>query len=302
MNVKIHLVTIVHLIVKIPMVVLTVHVQLVLRLIKKLKPVKNSMVGYILIFEIFILINLFIDQSKEYFLILYDDNISLYNIWNLTGSYSSKPFKRIPIGKHHHFDRIQYDPNQMFLIYYDQDQHAMFCKSSITFQTVILLSNITVRAFAYNANEKTLFIIENQSQTFRIYTPITCEISHDIKMHSWSFNNHSNVIQSMEIDIYNRQFVFATQYDFLVSNMSEPNVTKIVYSTDREIKRFIYDATFKRIFWTTVNKTQEKLFLVHTCDNEFRRCLDTSVILPAAWPFAFFNVSNFELIERKIHF
>jgi hypothetical protein len=229
------------------------------------------------------------DQSKANFLILHDDDISLYNIWNLTDQYSLKLFKRIPIKKHHHFDRIQYDPKQMFLIYYDQDQHSIFCKSSITFQTLILLSNITVHAFAYNANEKTLFIIENQSQTLRMYTPITCEISHNIKMHSWNLNNHSNTIQSMEIDIDNRQFLFATQFDFLVSNMSEPNSTNIVYSTDRKIKRFIYDPIFKRIFWTTVNKTHENLFFVHTCDNEFRNCLDTSVILPAAWPFAFFN-------------
>jgi hypothetical protein len=124
-------------------------------------------------------------------------------------------------------------------------------KSSITLQTQILVSNITVHGFAYNANDKTLFIIENQSQTLRMYTPISCEISQQIKMHSWSFNNISNSIQSMEIDIYERQFIFATHYEFLVSNMSEPNSTKIVYSTDREIKRFIYGM---KVFNQTKNK------------------------------------------------
>jgi hypothetical protein len=205
--------------------------------------------------------------------------------------------KKIPVGKHRHFDRIQYDPNQMFLIYYDYDQNAILCKSSITFQSHILLPNITTHAFAYNANEKTLFIIESQSQTLRMYKPITCEITYDIKMHSWNLNNHSNEIQSMEIDIDNRLFLFATQYDFLVSNMSEPNTTKIVYSSDRKIKRFIYDSVFKRIFWTTVNKTHENPFFVHTCDSQFQNCLDTFVTLPMEWPFAFFNVSNNQFVE-----
>jgi len=113
-------------------------------------------------------------------------------------------------------------------------------KSSITLKIQILVSNITVDVFAYNANDKTLFIIENQSQTLRMYTPITCKISQQIKMHSWSFNTILNSIQSMEIDIYERQFIFATHYEFLISNMSEPNSTKVVYSTDQEIKRFIY--------------------------------------------------------------
>jgi hypothetical protein len=73
-----------------------------------------------------------------------------------------------------------------------------------------------------------------------MYTPITCDISYQIKMHSWSLNNITDTIQSMEIDIYNRQIIFATPYEFLISNMSQPNITKVVYSTDLEIKRFIY--------------------------------------------------------------
>jgi len=134
-----------------------------------------------------------------------------------------------------------------------------------------------------------------------MYTPITCDISYQIKMHSWSFNNISNRIQSMEIDIYNRQIIFATNYEFLISNMSEPNSTKVVYSTDQEIKRFIYDTSFQRIFWTTVNKTNDRMFLVYTCDNEFKQCQDTSIVLPTAWPFAFFNVCIFfQFISKKL--
>jgi hypothetical protein len=116
----------------------------------------------------------------------------------------------------------------------------IFSKSNRTLKTLVLLSNLTIHGFAYNANEKSLFIIENQSQTLRIYTPITCNVSYRMKMHSWSFNNISNSIQSMEIDVYNRQIIFASKYQFMISNLLEPNVTKAVHTTDREIKRFIY--------------------------------------------------------------
>jgi hypothetical protein len=116
----------------------------------------------------------------------------------------------------------------------------IFSKSNRTSKTLVLLSNLTIHGFAYNANEKSLFIIENQSQTLRIYTPITCNVSYRMKMHSWSFNNISNSIQSMEIDVYNRQIIFASKYQFMISNLLEPNVTKAVHTTDREIKRFIY--------------------------------------------------------------
>ena len=187
----------------------------------------------------------------------------------------------------------------MFLIYYDATEHAIFCKSSATRKTLILLSNLTVHALAYNANERILFLVDNQAQTLRMYTPITCEVSSAIQMHSWIFNQHSNAIHSMEIDLQNRRFIFATRYDFLISNMSEPTVTKVVYSTNREIQRFIYYPAFERIFWTTVNQTHEKLFLVHTCNNQFQKCLDTSIVLPAAWPFAFYDVSNWKCDEKK---
>lgn len=113
-------------------------------------------------------------------------------------------------------------------------------KSNTTLKTISLISNVTVNTFAYNANEKILFIIENQSRTLRMYTPITCDISYQIKMHSWALNNITDTIQSMEIDIYNHQIIFATPYEFLISNMSQPNITKAVYSSDLEIKRFIY--------------------------------------------------------------
>jgi len=79
-------------------------------------------------------------------------------------------------------------------------------------------------------------------------------------MHSWSFNNISNSIQSMEIDVYNRQIIFASQYEFLISNMSKPNSTKVVYSTDRKIKRFIYGM---KVFIKT--KTKSTLFLILRC-------------------------------------
>jgi hypothetical protein len=69
---------------------------------------------------------------------------------------------------------------------------------------------------------------------------MTCDISNNIKTHSWSFNNILNPIQSMEIDVDNRQIIFASKNQFMISNMLEPNVTKVVYPTEREIKRFIY--------------------------------------------------------------
>ncbi len=113
-------------------------------------------------------------------------------------------------------------------------------KSSATSKTLVLLSNLTVHGLAYDANQKTLFLIENQSRTLRMYTPILCDTSTSINMHSWSLNNISNSIRSMEIDVNNKQIIFASNYQFMISNMSEPNSTTVAYTTDREIKRFIY--------------------------------------------------------------
>lgn len=128
----------------------------------------------------------------------------------------------------------------LFLLNITNILFLIFSKSNVTLKVIELVSNLTVHGFAYDANDKTLFIIENQSQTLRMYKPITCSTSIDIKMHSWSLTNISNSIHSMEIDIYNRQFIFASDYQFMISNMSEPNSTKIVYTADREIKKFIY--------------------------------------------------------------
>ena len=80
---------------------------------------------------------------------------------------------------------------------------------------------------------------------------VTCATSSTINMHSWQLNNITNLIQSIEIDIFNRQIIFATQYEFMISNMSEPNATQVVYTTDREIQRFIYG---KKMFLLKVTK------------------------------------------------
>ena len=183
----------------------------------------------------------------------------------------------------------------MFLIYYDSIQRSVFCKSSVTDRLLILISNITMNTFAYNANDRTLFLLEKFSQTLRMYTSITCEMPGHIQMHSWSLFDHFNPIQSMAIDFEHRQILFATKYEIRVSTMFEPNRTKIVYFSDREIKRIIYDNTFKRIIWTTVNRTHQEVLLVHTCQNEFKKCFDTRIVLQTLGPFVFFNVSDEEV-------
>ncbi|CAF1522771.1 unnamed protein product [Adineta steineri] len=230
------------------------------------------------------------DQSKPNLLILSDRTITFYNMLASTEQYSSQQLNTINIDKSHHFDYIQYDHKQMFVIYYDQIQHAILCESNRDLKTIVLLTNLTVNAFAYNANEKILFIIENQSKTLRMYTSIVCDVSINIPMHSWSLNdNNANSIHSMEIDVYNRQLIFASNSQFMISNMSEPNVIKIVHKTDREIKRFIYDAAFQRIFWTADNIDSNGLSPVFTCNGEFKQCHDTSIRIPSASLFAFFN-------------
>jgi hypothetical protein len=54
----------------------------------------------------------------------------------------------------------------------------------------------------------------------------------------------------MEIDVNNKQLIFASNYQFMISNMSEPNSTIVAYTADREIKRFIYGMI-------VFNKTQQ---------------------------------------------
>ncbi|CAF3309320.1 unnamed protein product [Rotaria socialis] len=229
------------------------------------------------------------DQSKPNLLILFDKNIILYSIFNTGDFYESKLLDTINIEKNQHFDRIQYDSKQHFIIHYDHILKDILCTSSITLKSIILISNVSIHSLAYDENGKTLFIIENQSQTLRMYTPVTCVTPSTINMHSWQLNNITNLIQSIEIDIFNRQIIFASQYEFLISNMSEPNATQVLYRTDREIQRFIYDASFKRLFWTVSNMKNDKQFSVYTCDSNFKQCHDTSIRLTSAWLFAFFN-------------
>lgn len=78
-----------------------------------------------------------------------------------------------------------------------------------------------------------------------MYTPITCNSSSTIKMHSWQLNNISNSIQSMDIDPLNRQLIFISQYEFMISNMSQPNLTKVFYTSDRKIQKFIFGMCIK---------------------------------------------------------
>ncbi|CAF1467039.1 unnamed protein product [Adineta steineri] len=229
------------------------------------------------------------DSSKPNLLIVFDKTINFYNMLTPADQYASQLLNTTNIEENHRFDYIQYDQKQMFVIYYDQIQHAILCKSNHGLETIVLLTNLTVNTFAYNANENILFIIENQSETLRMYTPIVCDVSINIQMHSWSFNNIANSIHSMAIDVLNRELIFASNYQFMISNMSEPNVTKIVHTTDREIKKMIYDAAFKRFFWTANNNNSNELFPVFTCNGQFKQCHDTSIRLPSASLFTFFN-------------
>ena len=245
--------------------------------------------SYQLTFEFVVL-----DQSKADILILYDDNIVLYDLWNTANQYSLKFHRKIIFDKSHRFDYIQYDPIQSFVIYYDSNQHTIFCQSDTTSQTFVLIPNITIDTFAYNSNERILFLLEKTSRRLHMYTPITCKMSQEIQMHWWAFATHFNGIQSMTIDVEHRQLLFVTKNELLISNFSTPNATRIVYSSERQIKQSLYDNTFKRMFWTTVNKTHPDVFLVHTCQEEFGRCFDTAVVLPIPGPFAFFNVSESE--------
>jgi hypothetical protein len=82
------------------------------------------MVNYFYFLKI-LFINISIDQSKPNLLISFDDNIILYNILDNTEEYSLKEFSIINIEKTHHFNHIQYDPYQLFVIYYDQNQHTI---------------------------------------------------------------------------------------------------------------------------------------------------------------------------------
>ncbi|UJR37490.1 hypothetical protein I4U23_030193 [Adineta vaga] len=241
------------------------------------------------------------DVSTPYLLAVLKDNINFYDISNSTDQYSAKLISTSNIDSDHHFDYIQYDPVQMFVIYYDQIQQAVLCKANDAPKAIILLSNLTLHGFVYNANEKSLFVIENQSKTLRMYAPIACDVSINIKMHSWTMNDLSNSIHSMEIDIYRRQLIFASKTQFMISSMSEPNSTKIVHNAHSEIKRFIYDSLFKRIFWTTNSARNDGSFPVHTCDDQFKQCHDTYIPLPHPWPFGFFNDDLLHTSSHKKH-
>ena len=83
------------------------------------------MVDYLFFFFLIVKFIFKIDLSKPNLFVLFDDDIILYNIWNNTGHYSSRLLNRINIEKNNQFNRIQYDPNQMFVIYYDRSRNAI---------------------------------------------------------------------------------------------------------------------------------------------------------------------------------
>ena len=235
-------------------------------------------------------------------LMLTDHAMKLYNLEDSQSDHHTLiELKTVRMNSNEQIQQIRYDPFQKFLLYLDQNQKNLYCKSILTSLTLLLIPNLSIQTFTYNFIEKTLFLIDSASQTIRLYTPITCDPSIDIQMHMWTFNDTYNRIHSMDIDMESRQLIFASRYRFFLSDFSQPNQTKVVYTTDQDIERFIYESIFKRIFWTTVQSNLSS-HSVHTCNLQFTKCHDTNVRLPFAWPFGFFNVridDNSNLIRMK---
>lgn len=109
--------------------------------------------------------------------------------------------------------------------------------------TIVLLSNLIVHGFVYNANERNLFVLERHSDALLMYSPITCDTASNIKMHSWIFDDLTDGTHEIRMDIPNRKLIFASKFNVMISNMSQPNVTKIVYNTTLPIKHFLYGMT-----------------------------------------------------------
>jgi hypothetical protein len=103
-----------------------------------------------------------------------------------------------------------------------------------------LLSGLHIDDFAYDTNERTLFTIDNRARALHLYTPITCDGSFSIGKHSWSLEHIIDPIHSIEIDSVHGQIIYASKRQFLVANMSEPNATRIIYTSDRFILSFVY--------------------------------------------------------------
>ena len=112
--------------------------------------------------------------------------------------------------------------------------------SQMSTSAVALLSQQNIDHFAYDSSERILFILDNLTRELRLYGTINCDGSSRLRMHSWSIDHLMDSIHGMEIDILHGQLIFASNDQFLVANISTPNITRVIFTSDRPIMRFIY--------------------------------------------------------------
>ena len=74
----------------------------------------------------------------------------------------------------------------------------------------------------------------------------------------------------MEIDTFHRRLIFASHNQFMMSDMSEPNSTTILYTTDQQIRRFIYGMG---IFTSINERNRNRQFSLIKINLDFRNCL-----------------------------
>ncbi|CAF1368182.1 unnamed protein product [Adineta ricciae] len=229
------------------------------------------------------------DLSKPDLLVVLEDRINLYNILNSSDSYTANLRNTISVTNGSNIAYVQYDPLQKFVIYYDYVRHSILCKKIDDGKTIVLLSNLIVHGFVYNVNERNLFVLERHSDALLMYSPITCDTPSNIKMHSWIFDDLTDGTHEIRMDIFNRKLIFASKFNFMISDISQPNVTKIVFNATLPIKHFLYDSLFERVFWTEADGYDGQHFSVFTCNNQFKQCHNTSFRLPTSISFGFFN-------------
>lgn len=116
----------------------------------------------------------------------------------------------------------------------------LFSHSQTSKSAVVLLFKQNIDHFVYDADQNTLFIVDNLTRVLRLYAPIHCNGSLEMRRQSWSLGHLADSIRSMEIDVLRGQLIFASMHQFLVANISTPNNTRVVYTSDRSIMRFVH--------------------------------------------------------------
>ncbi|CAF1336209.1 unnamed protein product, partial [Didymodactylos carnosus] len=221
------------------------------------------------------------NRSHIQLLALLNEQLVLYNMLNVIIDHVDIQIYQTNL--------IQYDSEQMFFLYYDDRQSTVFCTQANNNSIVIpLITKIRVGDWTYDSNDKTLYLIENSTQTLRIYASITCTTKFSIKMISWPLTAKTITNYPLiRLDIKNKYLYRIFDQCIIQTSTHNPTTVLNMYETTKQIQGLTYDTLTQRIFWT--QKETDEQYAIYSCSFQLKSCYDTLIRLPVSQPFIFYN-------------